>query len=78
MKEAGFTYVITSINRRHNTVVQYIATRPLLDLCKGRTQREGARVTLRWCDQTGIDWEKAKARETETESASGSGTYMEG
>ena len=70
MKEAGLTNVHTSINRRQNTVAQYIATRPLLDLCEGATQREGARVTLRWWDQSGIDWEKAKAKETETESAS--------
>ena len=32
MKEAGFTEVRTSINRRQNTVAQYIAMRPLLDL----------------------------------------------
>ena len=32
MKEAGLTDVRTSINRRHNTVAQYIVTRPLLDL----------------------------------------------
>ena len=78
MKEAGLTDVQTSINIRQNTVAHYIATRPLLDICKGATQREGARVTLRWLDQTGIDWEKAKARDTETESASNSGTDMEG
>ena len=78
MKEAGLTDVRTSINRRQNTVAQYIATLPLLDLCEGAKQREGARVTLRWWDQTGIDWEKAKAREAKTESASESGTDMEG
>ena len=78
MKEAGLTDVRTSINRRQNTVAQYIATQPLLDLCKGAKQREGARVTLRWWDQSGIDWEKAKAKETETESASDSGSDTEG
>ena len=78
MKEVGLTNVRTSINRRQNMVAQYIATRPLLDLCTGATQREGVQVTLRWWDQTGIDWEKAKVREAETESASESGTYMEG
>ena len=62
MKEAGLTNVRTSINRRQNTVAQYIVTRPLLDLCEGATQREGAWVTLRWWEQKGIDWEKAKAR----------------
>ena len=72
MKETGLTDVRTSINRRQNTVAQYIATRPLLELCEGAKQREGARVTLSWWDQSGIDWEKAKAKETETESASDS------
>ena len=66
MKEAGLTDVRTSIKRRKNTVAQYIATRPLLDLCKGATKREGVRVTLRLWYQLGIDWEKAKATETET------------
>ena len=47
MKEAGITDIRTSIQRRQNTVAQYIATRPFLDLCKGARQREGARVTLR-------------------------------
>ena len=54
MKEAGLTDVHTSINRRHNTIAQYIATRPLPELCEGATQREGERVTLRWWEQTGI------------------------
>ena len=72
MKEAGLTDVHTSIQRRQNTVAQYIVTRPLLDLCEGARQREGVRVTFRWWEQSGIDWEKAKAKETETESTSGS------
>ena len=62
MKEAGLTDVRTPINIRKNTFAQYIATRPLLDLCEGAKQREGAWVTLRWWDQSGIDWEKAKAK----------------
>ena len=55
MKEAGFTDVRTSINIRHNTVAQYIATRPILDLCEGTTQIGEARVTIRWWDHKGID-----------------------
>ena len=62
MKEAGLTDVRTSINRKQKVVVHYIAARTLLDLCKGTKQREGARVTLRWWDQSGIDWEKSKAK----------------
>ena len=67
MKDAGFTDVRTSINRGQNMVAQYIATRPFLDLCKGKTQRGGARVTIRWWGQMGIDWGKAQARGAETE-----------
>ena len=55
MKEAGLIDVRTSINISQNTVAQYIATQPLLDLCEGATQRKGERVTLMWWDQTGID-----------------------
>ena len=39
MEEAGLTYIRTSIQRSQNTVTQYIATRPFLDLCKGARQR---------------------------------------
>ena len=70
MKEAGFKDIRTSINNRHNTVAQYIATRPLLDLCEGTNQIGGARVSMRWWDQKGIDCEKEKARVAETDSES--------
>ena len=58
MKEAVFQYVSTSINTRQNTIAQYIATRPLLDLCEGTTQIQGVRVAIRWWYQKGIDWGK--------------------
>ena len=38
----GLTDVRTSINRRQNTVAQYIATRPLLDLCEGSEAERGS------------------------------------
>ena len=66
----------TSIIRMQNTVVQYIATRPIMDLCKQATRRPGARVSRRWWEQTGIDLKGARekaelaATETETESES--------
>ena len=78
MKEAGFTDVRTSINRRQNMFAQYIATRPLLELCKGAKQRGGARGTMRWWDQKLIYWEKAKARVEETGSEAESETDVEG
>ena len=76
-KEAGFQEIMTSINNRQNTVVQYIATRPLLDLYKGKKHIGGARVAMRWWDQKGIDWEKAKAGGAETESESETDTEEE-
>ena len=80
MKEAGLTDIRTSILRNQNTVAQYIATRPLLDLCEGARAREGSKVPQRWWDQAGIDWEKAKAKGEETDMTDGTetGTDTEG
>ena len=59
-------------------VAQYIATRPLLDLCKEARAREGAKVPLRWWDQAGIDWETAKEKGVEQETTAGSETDTDG
>ena len=42
--------------------------------------RERAEVPLRWWEQAGIDWEKAKAKGVETDMTDGTetGTYTEG
>ena len=48
MREAGLTEIRKSIANRQNTVAQYIATRPLLDLCEEAKARVGARVPMRW------------------------------
>ena len=37
-----------------------------MDLCEQATQRRGARVSWRWCEQEGIDLEAAKERVTES------------
>ena len=50
----------TSITRIQNTVAQYIATWPILDLCKQATRRPGAQVSRRWWEQAGIDLEGAR------------------
>ena len=34
MKEAGFQYMVDYVLKRNNTTVQYIAMRPILDLCE--------------------------------------------
>ena len=58
MEEGVLTEIRTSILTR-----QYIATRPLLDLCMGARARGGAKVTLRWWEQAVIDWENLRRRE---------------
>ena len=77
MKEAGFKKIRTLITNRQNTVAWYIATLPIMDLCEGAKQIGGARVSMRWWDQKGINWETAKARVAETDSESETDTEEE-
>ena len=44
--EAGLQEVETYISRRQNTVAQYIATRPIMDLCLVAKRRPGPRVAM--------------------------------
>ena len=48
MGEAVFKGIRKSVMRRQNTVAQYIATRPILDLCERATWRLGVRFSRRW------------------------------
>ena len=81
MKEAAIVRIWTSILRRQNTVTQFIATRPILDLCEKAIRRPGARVPRRWWEQTGIDWkgarEKAEAAAEAAEPGAKALTYSE-
>ena len=78
MKETVMVGIRTSILRRQNKFAQYIATRPILELCEQATRRTGAQVSLKWWEQTSIDLKGARekvaapAAETETESESDS------
>ena len=45
-----------------NTVVQYIATRPILDLCEKSVRNSGDWVYGRWWDQEGINLEGERER----------------
>ena len=62
MAEAGFEEIGTYNTKRQNMVVQYIVTRPILDLCERSTRRPGERVSRRWWEHDGIYLEGAKKR----------------
>ena len=70
MGEAGFKEIRKSFTRRQNTVAQYIATQPILDLCERATWRPGARVYWLWWEQADIDLEGAKKRAAEAATVS--------
>ena len=62
---AGFEGIIKSVTRRQNTVAQYIATQPIMDICEQATRRPGARVSRHWWEKSSIDLEGAKKRAAE-------------
>ena len=72
MVEAGLQEVGTYVSCHQNTVVQFIATRPIIDLCLAVYCRLGSRVNKRWCDQDGLDMEGMRTAVCEAD-----WTYME-
>ena len=60
MEEAGFEEIRVYIMRRKNTVVQYIVTRPIMDLCERSVLRLRYWVSWRWWDHEGIYLEGTK------------------
>ena len=55
MKEAGFEEVEACVLRRHNTAAQYIAMRPILDLCEETVQITWMWVMKRWWEKEVLD-----------------------
>ena len=55
MVESGSKDVETFASCRHNTVAQYIATMPIIDLCLEEERRLGTRVFKRWWEQEGLN-----------------------
>ena len=62
MMESCFEGIGEYITRRHNTVAQYIVTRPILDLCERFAWRPGAWVYRQWWYLDGLDLEGTKKR----------------
>ena len=55
MEEVGSKEIEEYILKRHNTVVQSIATRPILDLFKDMVRMSGLGVAKRCCEQEELD-----------------------
>ena len=66
-KDAGIVRARTSVLRRQNTVAQFVATRPILVICKETEQLGGTRVPQRWWEQPGIDWSLAQEKNERAE-----------
>ena len=62
---AGLEGIRKSVTRRYNTVEQYIAMRPIMDLCERSIWRLGAWVSRWWWEQEGLDLEEANDRAEE-------------
>ena len=62
LKEAGVVRARTSVLWRQNTVAEFIATRPILRLCKMAERRRGTRVPQQWWEQLGIDWKLTREK----------------
>ena len=57
MVDMGFQEVETYVSLLHNTAAQFIATRPIMDLCLAAERNPGSRLANRWWEQDGLDWE---------------------
>ena len=70
--EVVLQYVDTYVSLQQNTVAQFIATRPIMDLFLAEERRPGSRVDKWWWEQDGLDlegmWEAYwEAKRTEEE-----------
>ena len=51
MLEAELQELENYVYGHQNTVAQYIATRPIMDLCLAAKRRPGKRVEMQWWEQ---------------------------
>ena len=83
MAEAVLQEVETYVSHQQNTVTQYIATRPIMDLCLAAKWSPGPRVVKRWWEQevlylVGIRMAAWEAEHTEGgKEMDGTGTYKD-
>ena len=53
------------------TVSQYIATRPIIDLCLAANQRPRPRMAMRWWEHDGLELEGIRTADREAEKTDG-------
>ena len=61
----------TYVSSHQNIVSQYIATRPIIDICLAAKRRPGPRVAMRWWEQEGLDFEGMGRADQEAEQMEG-------
>ena len=71
MAEAVFQEVETYVSCHQNTVLQYIATRSIMDLCLAEQRRPGTRVVMKWWEQEDLDLEGMRTASREAEQTEG-------
>ena len=77
MAEAGLQEVETYVSCHQNTVAQYIATKPIMDLCLAAKRSPGPRVEMGWWEQKGLDLEGMRTAAQEADQTEG-GEDMDG
>ena len=65
MEEAGFEDMGAYVLKRQNTVAQFIAMWPIMDLCKKPERRPGEWFSRRWWYQEILDLPGARAAAAE-------------
>ena len=73
MGEAVFEEMRAYLLKRQNTVAQYIAAQPILDLCEETVRRSGVRVARRRWDQEGLNLAGARAAAAASDDGEGGG-----
>ena len=73
MTEAGLQEVETYVSCRQNTVAQYIATRPIMDLFLVAKRRPVPIVEMQWWEQEGMYLEGMRTVDQEAEWKEGGG-----
>ena len=78
MAEAGFQEVETYIYRCQNTATQFIATRPIIELCLAVERRQGSRAANQWWQQYRLDLEGMQTAAQEEKRMEGGGEETDG